>query len=121
VSLQIFHHAPVVGCAGSFAANPWSKLRAVADDPAVAKLRCDRTTYGRLQTDDARARTTPLTTADLDALRRAFGVRFLVIDRSKLGAGCDAVNAALPLLEEFRSLGGDDRYDVIDLGQPAAS
>ena len=24
VSYQVFHHAPVVGCAGSFAANPWS-------------------------------------------------------------------------------------------------
>src|SRR5262245_14833966 len=35
VGLQIFHRAPVVGCAGSFAANPWSKLRAIADDPAV--------------------------------------------------------------------------------------
>ena len=121
VSLQMFHHTPVVGCAGSFAANPWSKLRAVADDRAVAKLRCDRTAYGRLETNDTRADPAPLTTADLDALRRDFGVRFLVIDRSKLAAGCDAVNAALPLLEEFRSLGGDDRYDVIDLGQPAAS
>jgi hypothetical protein len=120
VSLQVFHHAPVVGCAGSFAANPWSKLRAIADDPAVAKLRCDRTTYGRLATTDAGAQSAPLSTSDLDALRGDFGVRFLVIDRSKLGAGCDAVNAALPLLEEFRSLGGDDRYDVIDLDQPAA-
>ena len=29
VSLQVFHQTPVVGCAGSFAANPWSKLRAL--------------------------------------------------------------------------------------------
>jgi hypothetical protein len=119
ISLQTFHHAPVVGCAGSFAANPWSKLRTIADDPTVAKLRCDRTAYGRLET--AGSNPGPLTTADLEGLRRDLGVRFLVIDRSKLAAGCDAVSAAIPLLEQFRSLGGDDRYDVIDLDQPAGS
>jgi hypothetical protein len=119
VSLQMFHHAPVVGCAGSFAANPWSKLRTIADDPIVAKLRCDRTTYGRLETGDTNPG--PLTSDDLGALRRDLGVRFLVIDRSKLAAGCPQVNEAIPVLEQFRSLGGDDRYEVIDLGQPAAS
>jgi hypothetical protein len=119
VSLQMFHHAPVVGCAGSFAANPWSKLRTIANDPVVAKLRCDRATYGRLATDDTNPG--PLTTADLEALRRRLAVRFLVVDRSKLAAGCDAVRASVPLLEQFRSLGGDDRYEVIDLDQPAGS
>jgi hypothetical protein len=118
VSLQVFHHAPVVGCAGSFAANPWSKLRTIADDPSVAKLRCDRTTYGRLATDGSNPGL--LTASDLDALRRRQGVRFLVIDRSKLGPGCESVSAALPLIEQFRSLGGDGRYEVIDLDQPAA-
>jgi len=119
VSLQVFHHAPVVGCAGSFAANPWSKLRAVANAGAITKLRCDRTVYGRLPTTDNASG--PLTRADLAALRQQFGVRFLVIDRSLLGAGCEAVNAAIPLLEQFRSLGGDARYEVIDLDQPAGS
>jgi hypothetical protein len=119
ISLQVFHHAPVVGCAGSFAANPWSKLRTIADDATVAKLRCDRSTYGRLETDGSNPG--PLTASDLDALRKRFGVRFLVIDRSKLGAGCESVTAAGPLLERFRSLGGDDRYEVIDLDQRAAS
>jgi hypothetical protein len=119
VSLQRFHHAPVVGCAGSFAANPWSKLRTIANHPAVAKLRCDRATYGRLESETPNEGS--LTSADLEGLRRDLGVRFLVVDRSKLGAACDAVTAAVPLLEQFRSLGGDGRYDVVDLDQRAAS
>jgi hypothetical protein len=119
VSLQQFHHAPVVGCAGSFAANPWSKLRTIADEPAVAKLRCDRTTYGRLESDSTHEGA--LTSADLEGLRRDLGVRFLIVDRSKLGPACEGVTAALPLLEQYRSFGGDDRYEVVDLDQPAAS
>jgi hypothetical protein len=44
-----------------------------------------------------------------------------VVDRAKLGAGCDSVIAGIHVIEQFRSLGGDGRYEVIDLGQPAAS
>ncbi|HEV7524966.1 MAG TPA: hypothetical protein VGP92_08370, partial [Acidimicrobiia bacterium] len=78
VSLQVFHHTPVVGCAGSFAANPWSKLRAYTELAAFTKLRCDRSTYGRLvTTQNAATRnatttnaTTPFSPGDVDSLRR---------------------------------------------------
>jgi hypothetical protein len=118
VSLQVFHHAPVVGCAGSFAANPWSKMRAYTDSAAFTKLRCDRTGYGRLTTADAPL--TAFTAADIDELRRAFGVRFVVIDHAKLNAACPSVNQALPTLREHLSLGGDARFEVIDLAQPVS-
>jgi hypothetical protein len=117
VSLQVFHHSPVVGCAGSFAANPWSKLRAYARSGALTKLRCDRAAYGRLTTPDAPA--APFGTSDVAALRGDFGVRFVVIDHAKLGAGCAGVNASLPVLREHRSLGRDARFEVIDLSQPS--
>ncbi len=118
VSLQVFHHTPVVGCAGSFAANPWSKLRALTGSAALTKLRCDRTAYGRLTTTDTP--TDPFTAADVAALRKELGVRFVVIDHTKLGAQCPAVESALPVLRGYRRLGQDTRYEVIDLGQPAA-
>ena len=118
VSLQIFHHSPVVGCAGSFAANPWSKLRAYTRSGALTKLRCDQTAYGRLPTT-TRARTAPFEAGDVTALRADLGVRFVVIDEVKLRAGCAGVNAALPVLREHRSLGRDARFEVIDLAQPA--
>jgi hypothetical protein len=118
VSLQVFHHAPVVGCAGSFAANPWSKMRVYTASDAFTKLRCDRSAYGRLTTADASM--TAFTAADVDALRHDFGVRFVVIDRSKLGPQCASVNQALPILREHRSLGGDARYEVVDLTRPAS-
>jgi hypothetical protein len=117
VSLQVFHHAPVVGCAGSFAANPWSKLRAYTGSAELTKLRCDRSAYGRITTTGA----TPSTTfgpGDVVALRREFGVRFVVVDRAKLGSGCAGVDALLPGLRSHRSLGGDARYEVIDLLGP---
>jgi hypothetical protein len=53
------------------------------------------------------------------ALRADLGVRFVVIDEAKLRAGCAAVNAAIPVLREHRSLGRDARFEVIDLAQPA--
>jgi hypothetical protein len=117
VSLQVFHHSPVVGCAGSFAANPWSKLRAYARSGALTKLRCDRAAYGRLTTSAAPA--APFGASDVAALRGDFGVRFVVIDHAKLGAGCAGVNASLPVLREHRSLGRDARFEVIDLSQPS--
>jgi hypothetical protein len=118
-SLQVFHHAPVVGCAGSFAANPWSKLRTYTASAAFTKLRCDRTGYGRLVTADRP--TEPFAANDVAALRAQFGVRFVVVDRSKLGVGCAAVDAALTVLRAHRLLGHDARYEVIDLAQPPDS
>jgi len=121
VSLQVFHEAPVVGCAGSFAANPWSSMREYTGSPAFTKLRCDPAVYGRLDTSPAPAATTPpFGVADVRALRDQFGVRFVVVDHSKLGAGCD-LSAALATLHRYRSVGGDSRYEVIDLSQPAGS
>lgn len=116
VSLQVFHHTPVVGCAGSFAANPWSEMRAYTASAALTKLRCDQTTYGRLVA--TRPNPQPFGPDDITALRRDFGVRFVVIDHSKLAANCDAVNQALPTLRDHRALGADARYEVIDLSQP---
>ena len=120
VSLQVFHHAPVVGCAGSFAANPWSKLTVYTASDAFTKLRCDQAVYGRLTTTAA-STAVPFAAADVAALRHDFGVRFVVIDRSKLGAQCPNVEAALPVLRAHRSLGGDARFEVIDLAQPPGS
>ncbi len=115
-SLQVFHHTAVVGCAGSFAANPWSKLGPFANAEAVAKLRCDRTAYGRIATTPTAL--TPFAAADVSALRREFGVRFVVVDHTKLGPGCAPVEQALPTLREHRALGGDARFEVIDLAEP---
>ncbi len=118
VSYQVVHHTPVVGCAGSFAANPWrSKLIAYTRSTAITKLRCDRTQYGRIET---RAHPLPpFGPGDLVQLRREFGVRFVVVDRSLLRFGCPAVSAAVPFLERHRSLGGGDRFEVLDLSAPA--
>lgn len=115
-SYQVFHQTPIVGCAGSFAANPWrSKIVAYSRSDAFAKLRCDRKLYGRLPT--TRDPAAPLDAADLRRLRRDYGVRFLLVDRSRLGTeACAKVAAALPLLAGYRSLGGDG-LEVIDLGR----
>lgn len=121
VSLQVFHHAPVIGCAGSFAANPWSKLEADIALPSFTKLLCDGSTYGRLTLPATRARTTPFDAHDVAALRRLLGARFVVIDHTKIGPTCPAVAAALPILREHLLLGRDARYEVIDLAQPAGS
>jgi len=118
VSLQVFHKTPVVGCAGSFAANPWSKERAYPNSVAFTKLLCDGAAYGRL--DAPETRTGPFSASDVAALRQEFGVRFVVIDHAKLTAQCPAVEGALPVLREHRVLGHDARYEVIDLDQPAA-
>jgi hypothetical protein len=82
---------------------------------ALAKLRCDRTHYGRIVTPETTPR--PFGPQDVEALRSQFGVRFLVIDRT-LVPGCPALAASLPVLEQYRSLGGDGRYEVIDLSAP---
>ncbi len=117
VSLQVFHHAPVIGCAGSFAANPWSKLAGFTRSDALIKLRCDRTAYGRLTT--TAAVTAPFDARDVDTLRNDFGVRFVIVDRSKLGPGCEPVDQALAVLGDHRSLGGDARFEVLDLSRSA--
>jgi hypothetical protein len=116
-SLQVFHHTTVVGCAGSFAANPWSKLRVLTQSAAFDKLRCDQTAYGRITT--APTELAPFDATDLAALRRDFGVRFIVVDRSKLASDCARVVQALSVLQTYRSLGGDARFQVIDLAAPA--
>jgi hypothetical protein len=120
-SLQVFHHTAVVGCAGSFAANPWSKLRVLTQSVAFDKLRCDQTAYGRITTAPTATSTglAPFDAADIAALRRDFGVRFVVVDRSKLAPGCARVVQALSALQAHRALGGDARFQVIDLAAPA--
>lgn len=115
VTLQVFHHTPVVGCAGSFAANPWSKLQTDVDNAAFSKLRCDHTAYGRITTTSTP--TAPFAAADVAALRADLGVRFVVIDHSKLNAACSLANA-LTVLRGYRSLGHDSRLEVIDLASP---
>ncbi|MGO9872989.1 MAG: hypothetical protein ACLPVY_04245 [Acidimicrobiia bacterium] len=112
-SYQIFHDTPVIGCAGSFAADPWSKLVPLAGSDALAKLRCDRTEYGRITTSERP--TQPFGSQDLAQLRKEFGVRFVVVDRSMLGIGCPSVNGTLAFFDQFRSLGGDGRFEVLDL------
>jgi len=118
VSLQIFHHAAVVGCAGSFAANPWSKLRAYTDSGAFTKLRFDRTAYGRLDTT-SRARTGPFEAGDVAALHNDLGVRFVVIDHAKLDrrmCGGERGASDSPRASFARR---DSSFEVIDLMQPA--
>jgi len=111
-SYQILHHTPVVGCTGSLAANPWSKLVAYAQSEALMKLRCDLHKYGLILTSGHTG--APFGPADLDALRAQFGVRFVIVDHALLGA-CPAVSATLPVIERYRSLGWDGRFDVLDL------
>jgi hypothetical protein len=114
-SYQMFHRTTVVGCAGSFAANPWrSKLVAYTNSAAFTKLRCDQTSYGRITT---KAR--PLGdfgAGDVAALRRQFGVRFLLVDHHRT---CASVDSALSFLRRYRSLGGDNRLEAIDLSRAA--
>lgn len=116
VSYQMLHRAPVVGCAGSFAANPWSDLRAYTRSDALRKLQCDRGRYGRIVTRADPL--SPFAAADVVELRRRFGVRFLVVDRSLL-TFCGEVEAALAFLARYRSLGGDNRFEVLDLAAAA--
>jgi hypothetical protein len=114
VSYQVFHHAPVVGCAGSFAANPWQSELAYTRSDAFTKLRCNRKQYGRITTTDG-----PLSRFgpdDVAQLRRREGVRFLVVDRRRLGdVDCVSVRDAFTFLARYRSLGGDRELAVLDL------
>ncbi len=113
-SLQTLHHAPVVGCAGSFAANPWRSELAYARSTAFTKLRCDRASYGRIATTDRGG--PPFDPQDVMQLRHQFGVRFLVVDRKALGGiDCASVAAAFSTLSRYRSLGGDRDLEVLDL------
>ncbi|MDQ1479761.1 MAG: hypothetical protein QOI44_622, partial [Actinomycetota bacterium] len=114
VSLQALHHAPVVGCAGSFAANPWRSELGYVRSPAFTKLRCDRVSYGRIATTDRAS--AAFDTADVTQLRERFGVRFVVVDRAALGRDdCTAAADALSTLSRYRSLGGDRDLEVLDL------
>jgi hypothetical protein len=117
--LQVFHHIPVLGCAGSFAANPWSKLVTYARSEALTKLRCDRTKYGKIDTPETSGTAlTPFGPDDLARARAEFGVRFVVVERTRT-FGCDTLNASLPFLEQHRLLGRDDRFEVLDLSARA--
>jgi len=116
-TLQVYHHAPVVGCTGSFAANPWrSKMTAYTASDALTKLRCDPTHYGRLPTTPQPA--SPFAAADLAHVREQFGVRFVIVDHSLLGPFCGSVLASLPFLEAHAVLSHDGRYDVLDVSRP---
>jgi hypothetical protein len=114
-SYQMFYRTAVVGCAGSFAANPWrTKLLAYTRSTAFTKLRCDRKLYGRITTTDRPM--SPFGPDDVTQLRAEFRVRFLVVDRSLVGQfGCASVNDAYSFLQRYRSLGGDGRFEVLDL------
>jgi hypothetical protein len=112
---QVFHETRIVGCAGSFAANPWrAKMTPYGRSVALAKLRCDRSHYGRLRTHvDPHA---PFDRADIEQLRREFGVRFVIVDRRKVvDFACPGLREAIDVLDGYRSLGGDGRLTVIDL------
>jgi hypothetical protein len=116
VSYQVFHHAPVVGCAGSFAANPWQSELAYTRSDSFTKLRCDRKQYGRIATKEWSL--SPFGPEDVAQLRQHEGVRFLVIDRRRLGdVDCVSVNAAFAFLTRYRSLGGDRELAVLDLSR----
>ncbi|HTK16388.1 MAG TPA: hypothetical protein VL769_08355 [Acidimicrobiia bacterium] len=116
VSLQALHHAPVVGCAGSFAANPWRSELAYVHSPAFTKLRCDRKSYGRITTTGRES--TAFDAADVTRLRERFGVRFVVVDREALGrVDCTSAAGALSTLSRYRSLGGDRDLEVLDLSR----
>ncbi|HET9729521.1 MAG TPA: hypothetical protein VFR41_08890 [Acidimicrobiia bacterium] len=116
---QVYHHAAIVGCAGPPAANPWrTKLLPLVESAAFAKLRCDHAYYGWIST--TANPTDPVTATDLDALRRDFGVRYLIVNHDEL-TFCPAVRASLPTLARYRSLGGDSHLDVIDLAGASSS
>jgi len=85
----------------------------VASSDALAKLRCDRTEYGRIATSERP--TQPFGSQDVAQLRKEFGVRFVVVARSMLGIACPSVNATLAFFDQFRSRGGDSRFEVLDL------
>lgn len=112
-SYQIFHRTAMVGCAGSFAANPWhTKLVAYTRSTAFTKLRCDQKAYGRLTTRPRPL--SPFDGADVAALRSDFRVRFVVVDRKQLT--CAPVTAAVAFMEQqYRTLGGDKRFEVLHL------
>jgi len=115
IALQVEHRTAAVGCAGSFAANPWDRERAYLREPGFDALRCDRAVYGRLRTDpDA-----PVPTLDRAArtgLRERLGVRFLIVDRERLAA-CPRRETIERSLAGVAVLGGDARFVVLDLGR----
>ncbi|MFM7224806.1 MAG: hypothetical protein ACKO1Y_05135 [Actinomycetota bacterium] len=113
-ALQVVHRTPVVGCAGSFAANPWDRERAYLRVRGFDALRCDRSVYGRLRTDPDAA-VPAFDAAAVRSLRDRLGVRFLVVDRERL-VGCGVGRDIERGLAGLPSLGGDARFAVIDLG-----
>lgn len=119
-SYQMVYRTAVVGCAGSFAANPWrSKLVAYIDSPAFTKLRCDQHVYGRLTTTPRSL--PPFGPDDVLQLRQQFHVRFLLVDHRQLRQlQCGSVDETFTFLQQhYRSLGGDQRFEVLDLTNAA--
>ena len=114
---QIVHHAPIVGCTGSFAAARWyTRLVRYVRSPAFNALRCDLTQYGRLQTPGMQP-----VHWDAGALRREFGVRYLVVDPQALRVpACPDVARVVASLRDARVLARDGSVEVIDLGAAAA-
>ena len=115
-SYQLLHETDVVGCANQLAANPWrSKMTAYTSSDALTKLRCNKKEYGRIATTPRREE--PFGAADVEELRREFGVRFLVIDRQRTPF-CPTVAAAVQFLQQYERLGIDGKIEVIDLYAP---
>ena len=119
VLFQVLYRAPVVGCHTSPSAVPWSSdLELYKESGALAALRCHPDRIGNFVrtgfTGDEQ-----FNADDLSALQRDFGTRFFLIDRRALDR-CERVAAALPLLERYETIGGDDRWLVIDVGSPPA-
>jgi hypothetical protein len=83
-------------------------------------LRCDLKAYGRIPTPGRdRTRLPAFDANDVASLRSRFHVRFVVVDHTKLGPDCKGAELALPVLRGYTPLGGDARYEVIDLGRAA--
>jgi hypothetical protein len=114
--LQIYHHLPVVGCTGAFAVVPWySKLGPYISSRGITALRCVHSAYGRRLTPQSPP--PDLTDADIAQLRAQFGVRYLIIDKQHLAASaCADLRSQFTRITGLRSLGGDERWQVLDAG-----
>jgi hypothetical protein len=116
-TFQVYHRAPAVGCTGTWAATPWyASMKGYLREPGFNALRCDLTHYGPLQTPNEPVQ--KMTSQALAGLRRHLGVRYLLVFRKDLASPfCINVRHALKAIPVARSLGGDRRLEVLDLGQ----
>ena len=60
----------------------------------------------------------PLLATSLGTAIGVNGVRFVVVDRAVL-AQCPALAGVDAALDRYRTLGGDDRFRVVDMASPA--